>query len=157
MINYLPRVPYVPTCLRAFVLLLFTCFHFLRAQLAFIFSMLYVPSVFYAPYVPSFFYAPYVPSFFTCPTCLNFFACLTWLQFFTYELSLFLRVLRAFIFFTCFTCLHYFMCLHFLRAYILFMYMLIKLTQINENLSTFFKHFHFYKTPVGILHEFLVF
>ena len=94
-----------------------------------------MPSFFYVPYVPSYFCMPYVPyvlSFITCLKCLHFF----------YMPSFFLY---AFIF---------------LRAYILFMCMLRKVTQIKElllfifaiiefsHLSTFIKYFRFYKTRV---------
>ena len=48
-------------------------------------------------------------------TCLYFFTCLTCLHIFT-----------------CLTCLYFFTCLDFLCVYILFMYTLIKLIQINE-------------------------
>ena len=75
---------------------------------------------------------PYVPSFFMCLTCVSFFTCLTCLHF--------LHALRSFIFympyfpsfFTCLTCLHFLRAFIVLHAYILFTYMLIKLTQINE-------------------------
>ena len=70
--------------------------------------------------------------FFTCLTCLQLFSCL--------KCSHFLLVLRASIFyvpyapsfFTSSTCHHFLRVFIFLRAYNLFMYMLIKLTQINE-------------------------
>ena len=74
-------------------------------------------------YVPSFFfYVTNVPSFFFVPCVPSLF----------YVPS----------FFTCLTRFQFF------RVYILFMYMLIKLTQINENLSSFTNHFHFSKTPL---------
>ena len=99
----------------------------------------------FVPYMSDVPNVHYVPTYFTCsraflvllvcvPSCLCF-----------------VRAVRL-LFFTCLTCLT---CLHslralralfFLRAYILLMYMLIKLTQINENLSTFIKNFHLYKT-----------
>ena len=111
--------PYVPTCftcsraLRASVPLLCTCLHFflraLRALRAFIF---------YVPYVLSFFYVPHVPSVFLCVLhSFSFLRVSRALVFYVPYMSSFLRALRAFIF---------------LRAYILFMYMLIKLTQINK-------------------------
>ena len=96
---------YVPTCSRAFVPLLRTCFHFLRALSAFIvlstFSILRAFSslhalrafTFYVPQLPSFLQVSYVPPFFMSS---------------------------------------FFLCLHFLRADFLCMFMLIKLTQINE-------------------------
>ena len=64
---------------------------------------------------------PYVPSFFTCLHCFTCFTCLH-----------FYACLMCFHFFACLTRHHFFTCLHFLCAFNLFMYMLIKLTQINE-------------------------
>ena len=108
-------------------------------------------------------YVSQVPTCLTCLhahvpawlTCLHFFTCLTCLYFFTCLKCLhFLRTLRTFIFLRV---------LIFLCAYIYLMYMLIKLTQINEliylwliifviiefsHLSTFMKYFHFCKTRV---------
>ena len=111
--------------------------------------------------------------FSTCLTCLHFLCNLRALHGFIFLHPLltwfhFLRALRAFTFFmclTCFTCLHFLLALlalffnvplflscltyiYFLRAYILFMYMLIKFTQTDINLSMFIKYFHFYKTRV---------
>ena len=62
---------------------------------------------------------------------------------------MFLRVLCAFIFLLVLRALIFlrvFRAFIILRAYILYMYTLIKLTQINENLSIFIKYFHYYKT-----------
>ena len=78
-------------------------FIFLRALRAFSYLRALCALIFYVLYMPLFFYVFYVPSFFTC---LDFFSCLL--------------------------CPLIFTCLHILRAYILFMHMLIKLTQINE-------------------------
>ena len=156
MLIYVPPVHSCPTCLtclRAFVPLLLTCLEFFYVD--YVCSFFYVPYVspfFYVPYVPTVFYMPYVPSGFNVRSELLFF--LRALRTFS-----FLRALRAFIsyvpyvpsffcvtsFFTCLTCLRFFTCLHFRRDYILLMYMLIKLTQINE---TTYKYFHFYKTRV---------
>ena len=100
---FVPNVPRVSTCSRALRPCVPSCLYFVRV---FIFYEPYVPLFFYVHYVPSIFYVSYFPSFFDVSTCLQFFTGLT--------------------------CLHFFTCLHFLRAYILFMYMLIKLTQFNE-------------------------
>ena len=90
------------TKLRASRAFIFTCLHFYVPYVHSFFYVPYMPSFF--TYVPSFFYVSYVPSFFTCLTRLLFYV--------SYVSS-------------------FFTCLHFLRAYILFMYMLIKLTQMN--------------------------
>ena len=76
--------------------------------------------LFYVPHVP--------PSFSSCVTYIHIFTCLAWPLFL--RAFIILLALGAFIF---------------LRAYVLFMSMLIKLTQINEHLSPFIKYFHFYK------------
>ena len=98
--------------------------------------------------------------FFTCLTCLHFFTCLTFLHsllalpsfnflcltFLHFSTRLkcphFLRVLRVFIF---------------LRVQLLFIYMLIKLTQIKDHFSTFIKYFHFYKAGFKFCMFFSVF
>ena len=96
------------------------------------------------PYVPACFCAfassclsflrAYVPSFFYMLTCPHFLRAL--------RAFLSLRALRALIF-LCAT-----RAFIILRTYILFMCMLIKLTQINRHPSTLIKYFHFYKTRV---------
>ena len=87
------------------------------------------------------FYVPYVsPSFTSCVTYIHIFTCLACPHF--------LRALRAFIILLA---LGAFI---FLRAYVLFMAMLIKLTQINEHLSPFIKYFHFYKARVIFLFKY---
>ena len=131
-----PFMPLLPMCLPLFTCLtcipFFTCLTWLHLFTS--------PTFLHFFTCLQFFYMPYVPSDFTCLTRLHIFTCLTCPHFFT---SL--------------TCLHCFTCLHFLPAlrafiylhvYILFMYMLTKLTQINENLSSFIKYFHFYITRV---------
>ena len=85
--------------------------------------------LFYVPYVP--------PSFSSCVTYIHIFTCLAWPLFL--RAFIILLALGAFIF---------------LRAYVLFMSMLIKLTQINEHLSPFIKYFHFYKARVIFLFKY---
>ena len=103
MPHYVPRVSSPHTCLTRLRALLRTCLHF-----------------FNVPHVLSFlsalrtliFYMPYVTSFFTSLTCTHFFN---------------IPYVPSYL-----SCLHFLTCLYFLRAYISFMYILIKLTQINE-------------------------
>ena len=100
--------------------------------------------------------------FFTCLMWLHFFTCLTCIHFFRcFPCLYFLSSFCAFIF-MCLACLYFFR-VPFLCAYVLFKYMLIKLTQINELTyycpsllllksviyrSAFINYFHFYKTRV---------
>ena len=93
----------------------------------------------------------HVPYVFTCPTCLRAFVPFFLRAF----LFFYVTNVPSFFFVPCVPSLFYvpsfFTCLtrfQFFRVYILFMYMLIKLTQINENLSSFTNHFHFSKTPL---------
>ena len=112
------------TCLRAFVSMLRSCLHFLRALRAF---TLFACHNFFMHFT--------CLHFFACLMCLHFFTCLTYFQFFT--CLNYLHFLCVFIFFTC---LHFLRAFNFkvpyvpsfLRACVLFMYMLRKLTQINE-------------------------
>ena len=99
-------MPYVLTCLtclRAFVSMLRSCLHFLRALRAFtLFACL------------NFFTHFTCLHFFMCLMCLHFFTCLTYFQFFT--CLNYLHFLCAFIFLTCFTWLDFFTCLQFSSA-----------------------------------------
>ena len=138
MLSYVPHVPSYPRCL--------TCLYAICVYVP------YVPAFLraFASYVPFLFYVPYVPSFFTCllflacPMCLCFFTCHTCPHFL--HISIFYVPYVPSIF-MCLPCPHFLHALRafiFSRAYILSMYMLIKFTQINENLSTVIKYFHFY-------------
>ena len=129
MLSYVPHVPSCPTCL--------TCLYAICVYVPYVPAFLrafasYVPFLFY---VPPFFSVPYVPLFFTCHTCPHFL-----------HISIFYvpYVPSIFMYLPCPHFLHALRAFVFSRAYILSMYMLIKLTQINENLSTFIKYFHFY-------------
>ena len=99
-------VPYVPACLCVTALCVpsfFTCLTYLHFLRALCSLRTFI---FYESYMP------YVPYFFMCLTCLHFFICPH--------------------FVTCLKRFHFFACLYFLYNCILFMYMLIKFTQINE-------------------------
>lgn len=142
-------VPHMPTCITCSRLLCTCVSSYLCLLRAFLFSGALGVLIFLrascASFLPALrvflFYVPYVsPSFTSCVTYIHIFTCLACPHF--------LRALRAFIILLA---LGAFI---FLRAYVLFMAMLIKLTQINEHLSPFIKYFHFYKARVIFLFKY---
>ena len=97
MLNYVPRAPYVPTCL--------ACLRALRTHVSHVISCLcFVHAFIFSRDVPLFFMSLMCLQFFTCLTCPHFlgaFLALSFLQDLrAFSRLHFLRALRAFLFFT---------------------------------------------------------